>query len=192
MVSEEKKILYFHIAKTGGSTIVHTLRANGLDDGILSAKGTQILLKNGYFEKVVADWDKYFKFTFVRNKYDLLVSLWHFNKSKFKEVSETFGSFISDCVLPSEDEYDYWIDQYYLTQPNLFNCIGRFENFDADFRKICSDIGIEYDGRKDNVGPYNHKVHYSVHYDSDIQKKVYDKFRQEIDYFGFENPLHKP
>jgi hypothetical protein len=191
VASWEKRILYFHIAKTGGSTIVHTLRDNGLDDGILSAKGGDISAKTQEFCRILEEWDSFFKFTFVRDKYDLLVSLWHYNRGHGKRSGRDFGAFVSDYVVPSKDEYDYWIDQYYLTQPDIFDAIGGFGNFDADFRKICGDIGIEYDGRKDNVGPYDHKVHYSTHYTEAIQQQVYNKFRQEIDYFGFENPVHQ-
>lgn len=190
VVSKEKKILFFHIAKTAGSTVAHVLQSAGLDDGVLSAKGAQIGTKNEYFSEVVNEWDSYFKFTFVRNKYDQLVSLWHYNKSKFKRSGRTFRTFISDYVLPSEDEYDYWIDQYYLTQPDLFDAIGRFENFEADFSHICERMGIKYDGRRDNVGHYDHDIHYSEYYDDDIQKMVYKKFQKEIDHFGFEIEVH--
>jgi hypothetical protein len=191
----ERKILYFHIAKTGGSTIVKVLRENGLDDGVLSAKGTDVEGKNEYFKKVVDEWDKYFKFAFVRDKYDLLVSLWHYDKSKFKKTGRDFATFISDYVVPSKDEYDYWIDQYYLTVGDknlfIFDQVCYFSQFSWVFNDICETIGIKYKNEKVNVGPYDHSVPYWTRYTPDIQQQVYNKFKQEIDYFGFENPLFK-
>lgn len=193
VVSKEKKIIYFHIAKTGGSTIAHVLRDAGLDDGVLSSKKAppDLITKTNYFQGLAEDWDSYFKFTFVRNKYDLMVSHWHYDKNHFQRTGRDFRSFITDYVLPSDDKYGYWIDQYYITQQgpdggDIFDAIGRFENFDEDFRRICKDIGIEFDGRRDNVGTYDHKVHYSTHYDKEIEEMVYRKYRQEIDHFGFE------
>jgi len=38
VISREKKVLFFHIAKTGGSAIHRILREHGLDDGVLSRK----------------------------------------------------------------------------------------------------------------------------------------------------------
>jgi hypothetical protein len=50
-VSKENKTLYFHIAKTGGSSIAALLRANNLDDGVLSNKYLGLDEKISYLKR---------------------------------------------------------------------------------------------------------------------------------------------
>lgn len=186
-VCKDKKTLYLHIAKTGGSTIVKILRENGLDDRVLSNKKKNWDVKRPYFEDIVNNWDDYYKFTFIRNKYSLLVSNWHYDNKKLKV---TFKQFIKDIVVPNKDIYDFWIDQYYLTvadNQQIFDFIGRQENFQEDIKIPFAKIGIRnYDANKrTNSGKYNTKLHYSTYYDEELKGLVDEKFKQEIEHFNF-------
>lgn len=186
VVSRSKKILFFHIGKTGGSTIHHILRKNGLDDGILSDKKGDLFTKRIYFKDVVDHWEEYYKFTSVRNKYGLLVSLWHYDGYSSKI---SFGDFVEKHVLPSKDTYEYRIDQHYLTASCgecIFDFVVHLETFTRDFGEVCKKLGLDFNpGGKRNVGPYDHKISYPSHYNKRIENMVYSKFKQEIDYFGF-------
>ena len=82
--------------------------------------------KLDYFEEVAEEWEKYFKFTFVRNKFSQLVSLYNMDRNakllrnKEKNISKskdaTFDDFIKYYIGESKDGlYDFWIDQYFLT-----------------------------------------------------------------------------
>ena len=56
IVSKEKKVLYLHIAKTGGSSIVRLLQNNGMDDRVLSNKhGAWSLDSAVSFESFIRD-----------------------------------------------------------------------------------------------------------------------------------------
>lgn len=188
IVSKKKKVLYFHIAKTGGSSIAHTLQDEGFDDGIMSDRWLPFDKKMDYFGEVVENWDSYYKFTVVRNKYDLLVSLFYYNKDHSKRVGRKFDKFINEYVIPGKSEYGYQIDQYYLTHEKdepIFDFIGRFENYDEDMKKVCRQLKIPDITRKDNVGRYDHSIPFSDYYTDDLERMVYEKFKKEIDYFGF-------
>jgi hypothetical protein len=197
VVNKEKKTLYFHIAKTGGSSIHRILRNNGFDDKVLSQKKLLFDEKYEYFKDVVDDWDNYYKFTFVRNKFSMLVSLWHYDRGKpkgrelmSKEASEDFKVFIKTEVIPSEEIYNYWIDQYYLTTiegETIFDFVGHQENFKKDLNIAMNKIGIiNYNPKKRvNRLRYNRGKHFSEYYDKESVSLVYEKFKNEIDYFGF-------
>lgn len=187
VVSEKKKTLYLHIAKTGGSSITDMLRAYRLDDKILTNKKLSFKKKKKVFAEIVDNWDKYYKFTFVRNKYDLLVSHWHYDNAK---LNVSFKDFIKNIVVSNKDIYDYWIDQYYLTTidgSSIFDFVGRNENFIDDLKIPFSKIGVKkYNPKKRvNKGKYDKDVHYSSYYDEETKRLVDEKFHKEIEYFGF-------
>ena len=102
VVSQEKKVLYLHVAKTGGSSIVRLLKNNGMDDSVLSNKHADHTEKLAYFTEVANNWDDYYKFTFVRNKYDLLISLYNYdsqlNGPYSLPSSTSFENFITNHV----------------------------------------------------------------------------------------------
>jgi len=190
VVSKKRKTLYLHIAKTGGSTVTSILRDNKLDDRVLTAKKRKISEKKKHFQDIVDHWDEYFKFTFVRNKFDLLVSLWHYDK-RFLNVD--FPTFIRKVVVPSLDNYNWWIDQYFLTtlqgEP-IFDFVGRTESLTTDLSKVCRRIGIKKHDtrRRRNVGRYDRKIPFWSYYTDELGECVHGKFRQEIDHFKFMLP----
>lgn len=189
VVSKEKKTVYLHIAKTGGSSISRELQLNGLDDGVLTGRRVHIQKKLDYFRDLVDSWDDYFKFTFIRNKYDQLVSLYHYDKNTSHVRNKTFDEFIVDIVANSEDEYGYWIDQYFLTVYNginFFDTIGTTEKHDENWRDICDQIGISSRGTKVNVGSYDKSRPTSSFYTSHAIDVVRKKFADEIEHYGWE------
>ena len=139
VISKEKKVIYYHIAKTGGSSIFKLLEKNGLNDGILSNKSLNYDKKVEYFLEIVNEWDQYYKFTFVRNKYDQLISQYNYDHQLLKDIS--FKIFIKEH-LSKKSKYSpihdyYWLDQYFLTtidNKNIFDFVGKFENYANDVR----------------------------------------------------------
>ena len=49
VISKKRKVIFFHIAKTGGSSIYNLLQKNNLDDCILSNKKLDYNAKVEYF-----------------------------------------------------------------------------------------------------------------------------------------------
>jgi hypothetical protein len=191
-VSKSKKILYFHIAKTGGSSIVKLLKNNQLDDGILSNKTLDIERKKEYFKEVVEDWENYYKFTFIRNKFDLLISLYNYdlticNGQYSLDKHVTFEEFIKEHVGINQELYTSRIDQYYLTHTDgkcMFDFMGRFENYAADLTTVCDHIGIHNTEERVNTGNYD-RTKKSGYYTPELEQLVKEKFPQEIKHFNF-------
>lgn len=186
IVSKSKKVLYFHIAKTGGSTIAKILRGNGYDDGVLSNKKGIYEEKLEYFKDVAEHWNDYYKFTFVRNKYDLLYALWVYDK----KPCGTFAKFITNIIASDKEKYGYWIDQYFLTTidgKSMFDFIGRQERFQEGLKIVCDEIGIsDYDSNLHvNSARYDHKIPFHSHYDDELKRVVREKFKDEVEYFSF-------
>ena len=138
---------------------------------------------------MVDHWDEYYKFTFVRNKYDQLISLYHYDKTLLNGIS--FEKFIKEHICQISKfypNYDYWINQYLLTTIDnkpIFNFIGKFENYEIDLRKVCDQINIEYEDIRVNVGNYKKSEQGSC-YNEELKQLVNQKFESEMKYYNWE------
>jgi len=70
LISPSQKIAFIHIQKTAGSTIENILRAQFDDMKTVGTRHSSV--KVGI--ETLDDWNQYFRFTFVRNPWDRLVS----------------------------------------------------------------------------------------------------------------------
>lgn len=190
VVSKRKKVLYFHIAKTGGSSITKLMNTNGFNDNILTNRKISTQRKIEYFEEIVDHWDDYYKFTFVRNKFDQLVSLYHYDKNAgLLNDCNSFSDFIINKVKNDKNLYGDWLDQYYLThinENNMFNFIGTFKNYENDMRVLCKQLGVEYRDVRENIGSYNRTRNLRELYDNNCENIVREKFEKEINHFNWD------
>lgn len=87
IVSDKKKFVYIHSAKTGGSSLTHALApySNRGNPKAGKGHGWQIPYHYGPMHDTLAQswtkygkpqWEDYFWFAFVRNPFDLCVSAW--------------------------------------------------------------------------------------------------------------------
>jgi hypothetical protein len=140
----------------------------------------------------VEDWDSYYKFTFVRNKYDQLVSLYNYDRAILGEM--TFAEFIQEHVNARTEYfpmYDYWIDQHFLTvagDQEMFDFVGRFENYEHDLKLACANIGIPFEDIRSNLGTYD-KTKKSLYYTPELKQVVDTKFAREREHFNWELQL---
>jgi len=95
------------------------------------------------------EWNTYYKFTFVRNPYDRMVSAFKY-LNKIKKINIHKSNF-KDFLFENADLSDYgyfhtFISQYdHLIDNNNninINYIGKFENLNEDFIKVLCNIGI--------------------------------------------------
>ena len=197
VVSKEKKVLYMHIAKTGGSSIVRLLQNNNLDDGVLSDKDTMYEEKVEYFQEIAENWDDYYKFTFVRNKLDLMISLYNYDRNLngawSLDPNVSFEDFIRKHVgcedtFVKKIQYNKLIDQYYLTHlhnQSLFDFVGRFDSYTEDLNKVCQHLDIENTEIHVNAGSYDRSKKRNDYYTAELDQVLRNKFPQEFAHFGW-------
>jgi hypothetical protein len=198
LVSESHKLVFVHIQKTGGST-VHRLLQERIPDIRTKAPRHEVAIR-GMPE--LDAWDEYYKFAFVRNPWDRLVS-WYSMVTKFprggnelwryvRNNSSTFKEFIYNCTDEVEIRkgvyYSFTYNQLdYVTDENgnlLVDFIGRLENFDEDVQKVFNRIGIGLE-----TVPHKNRSkhqHYSTFYTPDTEMIVRERFKRDIEYFGYE------
>lgn len=167
----DRKLLFVHIPKTGGSSVERFFGMNQPDrlmsgdakhniDGIKFA--SQHLrardLENLYPDLV----KKYYMFTFVRNPYDRVLSEYYYNHKKRNFNSEEFEDwFFHFYKAPWKDhklsQTDYVYDETGYTPVQW---VGKLETFEEDLWGLCKLRGSNMDlyGKKpphDKVGSNN-------------------------------------
>jgi hypothetical protein len=179
--------IFIHINKTGGTSIG---RAIGLPrKRHLTAK--EIIDRVG--ERA---WAQAYKFAFVRNPWDKVVSQYEFrvrtNKTRMGEHRIAF----KDWVLRTLGEHR---DAQYVDRPRLFlpqvewlkdhagrveiQRIGRFEHLTRDFVEICDVLGIAPE--IPHLNQSTRRTHYRDYYDKETAEVVARWYRADIERFGY-------
>ena len=203
LVSDSCKLAFVHIQKTGGSTVHRLLTENLPDMYVVGARHD--FATRGV--KELENWDEYFKFAFVRNPWERLVS-WYSMMTKFRQRtkfrqsgnelwkyvrdnSSNFEEFIYNCTGEVEMRegvhYSFAYNQLdYVTDENgslLVDFMGRLENFDDDVRHVFDRIGVEVE-----IVPHwnlSRHTHYSAFYTPETEEIVRERFKRDIDFFGY-------
>jgi hypothetical protein len=192
-ISHKHKFIFIHSIKTGGTSIRNYL--NDYSD-IISVSDRRspfyfhvsAIEMEKYFQEQGWDWNNYFKFAFVRNPWDRVVSFYHHILWNYethpslpyaKEClggSNSFGTYLKSGILPIKESWQF-------NNISDFH-IGRFENLQDDFNEICDKIGIpQQELPYTNVS--NHK-HYTEYYDDETREIVAKRYAEEIKMFDYE------
>lgn len=223
LVSHSHKLVFVHIQKTGGQTISRVLKKSISDITRFRRKHEFAV----HAMEDLEDWDGYFKFAFVRNPWDRLVS-WYsmigepdvagahpvrvdrtqkrrLRRARMKQSgdrlllwryvvdnSSTFEEFIKNCTGEIEVKpgvfYSFAYNQLdYVSDGDgnvLVDFIGRFESFRTDLLEVSNRLGIDLKSvPHDNRSPHRH---YSSYYTPETRMIVGERFKRDIEYFGYE------
>ncbi len=201
-----KKCIFIWIPKVAGNSIKDSLNISK----IMKAKRLRKFKNNGditssHFDinmlrkkGVISDefWEKAFKFAFVRNPWDRIVSLCTYIRgNKRHKVFEPYQKdmdlkkmtqylkngippigFYNARGLSQANQQINWI-------PDDIDFIGRYENLQSDFDKICDKLDI---GRRKilHINKTNHK-NYWEYYTDEIYDVVTKFYKDDIERFGY-------
>jgi len=194
MFSDLHKCIFIHIPKCGGDSINTALN--------LSASCDKVLKKNPqnghgdifYHEQLF--YKNFFSFSFVRNPYDRVCSLYHYFKDpkclKWNCNKRTYGAF---CNIKSFKDFVFRIDDFnydqhfksqhrFIEHPRLsIDFLGRFENLKEDFATACNKAGIPPISLP-HTNQTKHS-HYRDYYDDESYKIVTKKYEEDIKRFNY-------
>ena len=133
-------------------------------------------------------WDSYFKFCFIRNPYDKIVSAWY-HVNRFNIPFKNFLNLGNTC---NDVEYMHMFMPQARNIINergkiTFNFIGHFESLEEDFRQILGLIGVKNIiheiTKKMNVRDH---LHYTEYYeDQETLDKVNYILREDFNYLDY-------
>lgn len=201
VVCDKHKLIFLHIPKTGGRSVVEILLNNQghhlRDD---NNDLTPLLLSNLKHNSILTKQKlkNYHVFTVVRNPYDRFVSSynWHF-KTKVKN-----GQDYGDCyyknyltfkeALTKENSYKHEIPGFYwhtnitmtkhLNNLNYIDTIIKFENYENELTEFLKIKNLKF-----NQIPHKHisnknKVDY---WDKRNEEIFYKKFKKDFNNFNY-------
>lgn len=199
ILSKKHSILFVAIQKTGTTSIEKALQEY-LHPHVASST-TKIKKRKSFnykhnsaeilasYPEINSIWDKLFKFSFVRNPWDLCVSHFFYRQrdNRYKEAID--ANFKEWLMNDKKREPIMWqaSTQYDCLTVNgdlAIDFVGAFENLQNDFNKVCKHMNIP-SIQLDNCNSTKHK-HYSTYYDQESKEYVFNLFEKDIDYFNYE------
>ena len=137
----------------------------------------------------------YFKFGFVRNPYDRLVSAYYDFKNDKGHRSwaspiyqyERFRDFVLDLNEGPCREFIHLHSQYDFLEHGGdigVDFVGRFENLLEDFSRVVSHIGLN--SRRLVHARNGHRQNsWELEYDEEMKEIVYDFYIKDFQHFGY-------
>jgi len=176
MISNKHKCIFVHINKAGAGTSID-MCVGGLE--------RQFHKPITYYQR---KWPKkfksYFKFCFIRNPWEKVISQWKFRITHVDEKdvqNMPFDQWVRNPTgLPFKPQYDWISDK---KDNILVDFIGRYENFSTDWQHICSKINFNPDEL--TVTHKTKHSHYSKYYNEETKEIVAKAFQKDIKYFGY-------
>jgi len=179
MIDYKHKYIFVHIPRTAGTSIGSFFNIKGGKTKHYNA----LDIYNQIGEEI---WNSYFKFTFVRNPWDRIVSMWNqpaygdrnpIGKSAGKSLKyflERYTPFPWEHGITFHDYLNY----------GKMDFVGRFESRNQDLKHISEVIGT-------NIDPNIHKRKtshkpYWEYYDDETRGIVAEVYKKDIEYFGYE------
>jgi|MEHZ01.5.fsa_nt_MEHZ011419575.1_11 hypothetical protein len=198
MISHKHKFIFIHIPKTGGTSIERLFDPNAIPTKDASGGTGNTCSKHKHWKTSDYEtnypelFDSYFKFMFIRNPWDRLVSRYEWQKFvlpeshiHFKTIEQrTFKQFIKQRVSAIFDKWCYCDLVCDKNGKRVVDFVGRFENLQNDFDIVCDKIGTP----RQQLPSTNHlkRKNYIEYYDNETREIVAQLFQRDIEYFGYQ------
>lgn len=203
MISHERRCIFVHIPRTGGTSIENAIWPGERSEADLwmgfvstycnkyQTGGLQHLLASQIRREAGAEvFASYFKFSFVRNPWEKAVSQYALTKRRkdlrdYIGLSEN-GEFKRYLELIQKREHVQWMPQHRFILDEdgkpLVDFIGRFERLEADAASVFARLGIA------QTLPHAHATEHlpaADYYDEEAVEAVRSLYGTDIELFGY-------
>ncbi len=192
IICHHRRFVFVAVPKTGSTTVHHAF--TGIDDTEEPPHVHHRGIAEALANDAAAAIDSYFKFAFVRNPWDRLVSAFH-NFTQQEEHFEwsdplrRYPDFRSFCLDFPTSRWPEWIhfrpQLYFLSVDGrlAMDFVGRFERLEADFETVRRTVGLD-PKRLAYVRPSRHEP-YLDYYDETTRAIVGEVYAADIEAFGY-------
>jgi len=185
MIDHQRQFIFIHIPRTGGSSIEVSLKK-----GLETLQGNNTLgtflgkhwKSSEYKASKPSEWKSFFKFTFVRNPWDRVISIYEFLKiheghpqRTSKEFKEWLFSIKPNCNA-------YMPQSWYIDEAVDF--IGRYETLQEDWAYVLSNV-FPSNYQTTPLPHVNKTERHGNYHDLETIDFVSNYYRDDIDSFGY-------
>jgi Sulfotransferase family len=202
MISHQHGCIFVHIPRCGGTSIedviwppprqrtVADLWA-GYNGNPYQTGGLQHLCANHIRREVGAAFDSYWKFAFVRNPWDRVISQYLFTLRQRQDLRDILG-IPADASLELylsrvlDREHVQWLQQrpfLYDGETLLVDFVGRFEQFVDDAHRVFQRLGVTEPLPHEQKSERTHDHDYYNPTTRDMVARIY---AEDIETFGYD------
>lgn len=186
------RCIFIHVPKTAGSSVAEALFGTA----------SRHVDYADYLRANPRKFRAYFKFAFVRDPWDRLVSTWSFLKrggmnerdrhwaderlSPFRDFDHFVRDGLSSAAILS------WVhfrpQSEFVSSPDgqlMLDFVGRYERLEADFALVATRLGIEAQIRKSNQSAH---APFATCYTAETADIVGRVYRRDAALFGYKSP----
>jgi|7_EtaG_2_1085326.scaffolds.fasta_scaffold01655_9 hypothetical protein len=201
MISDKYKCIFIHIERTGGTSIGRALLGVGRNDKLKldSNHGPKhIVAKDA--KKMIGNkrWNSYFKFSIVRNPWDLVVSNYFF--PWFHKKGEGVG--FKEWLLRWENNSEWknntirsnsipQLNAISINNKIVMDYIIRYETLDEQWKDVANILSAkpvlenDWKYRVEKYSYLKERKNYPFYYDQESIDIVARKYKKDIEYFGY-------
>jgi hypothetical protein len=183
----DHKILFYHVPKTGGSSITYWLENNNLGL-VASIKPMHAHPKAFVTNSFPENWPVNWSFCVVRNPWERWVSWWHYWKYMVKRFDHSFEEYTEKYFTGqykglTGGEYGSNIPQIHFSRH--VHEVLRYENLEEDFKKVQHKFNVHAPLEK-RANISKGKLHYSQYYTTPrLVDLVSEYYKEDIVEFGY-------
>jgi len=200
MISHDKEFIFIHIPKTSGNSLSVYLKPHVINGSKIIRRNSKMGKSQGidiicekyrcdikhksiiYYKKIYpSEYNKYFKFTIVRNPYDRLISLYFWTRPNGEFTKENFSVFLKKNI---KSQVSFIMDNGSI----CMDFICKFENIEDDIKKVMNILSIQYTDKYPHINSSRHK-HYMDYYDDDLINIVNNKFSDDFNMLGYDKVI---
>jgi len=221
-INREKELLFIHVPKTGGTKIEEILdmKFAGDDPEVSSEKlygfvriynelyELQHLTHEQILDFELVDkslFNRCYKFAFVRNPFDRVVSEYFWLGYKYFSKFEAFVEFLykkkgepdTRGTVENYMSLDWLLNSAFYTPQHKFICnrkgklmvdfLGRFEDFSVDLATLLDNLKVAYDEEFlfKKVNATKHEK-YTTYYNKKTRSMIKSIYKRDFEIFGYE------
>jgi hypothetical protein len=194
IVSRSRRVLFVHVQRTGGSTVSSLLLKHLPGAAPL---GGQHAPATEAAELLGEETDQYFKFAFVRNPWERIVSWWKlleqgptYENSPASGVPRTLEAYLMACRDRARHDGPRPFpagQMELLADPGgrmLVDEVGRYERYEDDVRRIFARLSLPV-GELPRAAVTCHG-HYRTYFTAEAQRLVAELYSRDVESLGYE------
>jgi len=173
--------VFIHIPKTGGISV----------DKVLGKNWKSHHTVKDYRRANPVKFEQFFKFAFVRNPWDRVVSAYHFieggmgmPETRRRMLVGSFDQFVSEALVDCVDILYLRPQHEFVAEGgvNLLDFTGRFERLREDFSIVAGVLGLNPNLPHENA---SRRREWQSYYTQETYNIVGEIYRADIDLFGY-------